>query len=77
MVNLFTINIYINESLTFHRKRLLCKVNEFKRKNNWKYVWTMNGKIYLRESDNTRAYEFFSIDQFEKKFLGWSEYSEY
>ena len=67
-----TNNIYINESLTFHRKRLFGKVNEFKRRSKWKYVWTVNGKIYLRESENTRAYDFNSIDQFES-FLGQFE----
>ena len=37
--------IYINESLTPYRKKLFAQINEFRRNNQWKYIWSVNGKI--------------------------------
>jgi hypothetical protein len=45
-------SIFINESLTSCRKKLLGRVNEYRRSNRWKHIWTINGKILLRQSDN-------------------------
>ena len=39
------INAPENESLTPYRRKLFGKINEFKRTNKWKYIWTVNGKI--------------------------------
>lgn len=64
-----TNNICINESLTFLRKKLLDKVNEFKRRNKWKFVWTVNGKILLRESEHSKIFEFSNINHFDS-FMG-------
>ena len=62
--------IFINESLTKYRKRLFGRINEFKRTNTkWKYIWTVNGKICLRQSENSTVYNFSTSEQFEE-FLG-------
>jgi len=57
--------IHINESLTPYRKRLFGKILEFKRKNSYKYIWTMNGKILLRASDHSPSSSFVTYEQFE------------
>lgn len=48
--------IYINESLTKDNRILLSKCKEFKKKNNIKFLWTRNGKILMRKSDNAQIY---------------------
>jgi chromosome segregation ATPase len=51
----------ISESLTPKRKKLFGAVNNIKKKLNWKFIWTNNGRIYLRESDNSVSFTFDSI----------------
>lgn len=58
--------IYINESLTANRKRLFAKILHFKRDNNFKYLWTANGKIYLKESETSRSFAFTNERQFQE-----------
>ena len=58
--------IYINESLTFNRKRVLNKANNFKKANDYKYIWTSNGKIYLKENEQEPTYSFTTMDEFSK-----------
>ena len=53
--------VYISESLTPKRKHLFGAVNNIKKKLNWKFIWTNNGRIYLRESDNSVSFTFESI----------------
>jgi small-conductance mechanosensitive channel len=53
--------VYISESLTPKRKKLFGAVNNIKKKLNWKFIWTNNGRIYLRESDNSVSFTFDSI----------------
>ncbi|KAK3715343.1 hypothetical protein QZH41_001335 [Actinostola sp. cb2023] len=60
--------IHVNESLTPYRKRLLGRILEFKRKYNYKYVWTVNGKIMMRESDSTTSCSFTTDEQFDDFF---------
>ena len=48
-------SIFINESLTARRRKLFGRINDFKKTERWKYIWTMNGKIMLRETDSSRA----------------------
>ena len=57
--------IHINESLTAYRKRLFGKINQFKKDHKYKYLWTINGKIHLRETDNMRVNTFTTFEQFE------------
>ena len=61
--------IFINESLTLYRRRLFGRVNEYKRNNKRKHIWTVNGKIYLRQSDESKVLSFTTSDEFDE-FLG-------
>ena len=58
--------IYINESLTPYRKRLFNRILEFKRTHNYKYLWTNNGRIMLRESESSQPQCFVSYADFDK-----------
>ncbi|XP_031568584.1 uncharacterized protein LOC116303223 [Actinia tenebrosa] len=57
--------IFINESLTINRKKLFSKVYDFKKKNRYKHLWTMNGKIYLKKDDSGPTYLFTTLEAFE------------
>lgn len=46
--------IFINEHLSSNRRRLLFKTKLFAKANNYKYVWTRNGTIFLRKGDGTK-----------------------
>ncbi len=58
-------NIYINESLTIRRRKLFARVNDFKRTERWKYIWTVNGKNMLRETDSSKAFSFAHAKDFD------------
>ena len=58
--------IFINESLTAYRKKLLSRIRNFKSECNFKFVWTHNGKIFLRESEVSRTFSFISHEAFEE-----------
>lgn len=47
--------IYINECLTNTRKQLLNAAKLFQKDNGYKYVWTRNGKIMLKKSDDDKT----------------------
>ena len=57
--------IHINESLTGYRKQLFGRINDFKRKNNYKYLWTANGKIMLKAHDSSQTKSFVTHEEFE------------
>ena len=57
--------IHINESLTGYRKQLFGRINDFKRKNNYKYLWTANGKIMLKAHDSSETKSFVTHEEFE------------
>lgn len=40
--------VYVNERLSHFNKQLFHKVREESRRLNWKFVWTKNGKIFVR-----------------------------
>ena len=44
--------VYINESLTSRLKNLFCLTKMKTSELDYKYVWTRNGKIYLRKDGN-------------------------
>ena len=58
--------IYINESLTAYRRRLFGKLNTFKNTNKWKYLWTTNGTIHLRQTDSSQTFHFDTMEDFEE-----------
>lgn len=47
--------IYINECLTNTRKKLLNAAKLFQKDNGYKYVWTRNGKIMIKKSDDDKT----------------------
>jgi mRNA-degrading endonuclease YafQ of YafQ-DinJ toxin-antitoxin module len=47
--------IFVNEHLTPYNKQMFKKCKEFAKNNQYKYVWTKNGKIYLRQNDTSPA----------------------
>ena len=57
--------IHINESLTTYRKRLFGKLHKFKQDNNFKFLWTANGTIYLHESESSAVFRFTMFEEFD------------
>lgn len=47
--------IYINEHLTNPRKKLFYAAKVFKKENGFKYLWTKNGRIYLKKDDDSQT----------------------
>ena len=47
--------LFINENLTQARKRLLWQSKQAAKENGYAYVWTMNGKVYVRKNDNSHS----------------------
>ena len=50
-----TTEIYVNENLTRARKNLLWKAKQRAKANGFKYVWTHNGRINVRLSEDNEA----------------------
>lgn len=50
--NFDQMKIFVNEHLTNLNKSLFYEVRQFKAKNNYKFAWTKDGKIYLRKSES-------------------------
>ena len=57
--------MYINESLTQYRSELFGRVNKFKKDNKYKFLWTNNGKIYLRKHETSQTLTFTTFQEFE------------
>ena len=45
--------LYVNENLTQSRKRLLWQTKQAARTRDYSYIWTQNGKIYVRKNENS------------------------
>ena len=63
--------VYVSELLTPFQKRLFGIVNRMRKKLEWKYIWTQNGRVYLKQSESSRSCTFDSerdVANFEKKF---------
>ena len=58
--------IHVNESLTPYRKRLLGRILQFKRDHNYKFIWTVNGKIMLKKTESSTTKRFVTHEEFEK-----------
>ena len=48
--------VFINENLTPKNKNMFYKANCFRKDKNWKFVWTNNGVVYLREKEGSNAF---------------------
>jgi len=61
-----TKKVYISESLTPMRKKLFGSLNKLKKDLKWKFIWTNNGRIYLKQAENSsRTFKFESVDDLE------------
>jgi len=47
--------VFINKKLTKRNKHLFSLANEERKKFDWKYIWTNNGRILLRQSNDSRV----------------------
>ena len=47
--------LYINENLTQERKKLLWQTKQRMKKLEIKFLWTMNGKIYVRKDEDSTS----------------------
>lgn len=61
-----TKKVYISESLTPTRKKLFGSLNKLKKDLKWKFIWTNNGRIFLKKAENSsRTFKFESVDDLE------------
>jgi hypothetical protein len=58
--------IFINESLTAYRKRLSGKIHDYRRQHNYKFIWTANGKILLRQTESLPVNSFTTEEEFQR-----------
>ena len=47
--------VYVNEFLLFDTRQLFFEVRKFQKRHNYKYSWTVNQKVYLRQAKGTPA----------------------
>ena len=53
---------YINENLTKYRRKQFAKVRKFRKINNWHSAWTIDGKIFVRKSQNDQVYRVYKVE---------------
>lgn len=58
--------IYINESLCPARRRLLAKCRQLRRSADIKFLWTRNGKIFMRKEDTSLVHNITTEEDLEK-----------
>ena len=51
-------NVYISESLTPYKKKLFGAVNREKKRLKWKFIWTFNGRIFIKNTESSQAVVF-------------------
>lgn len=56
--------VFLGESLTQKRKKLFGEANKLRKELRWKFIWTMNGKVYLREDTQSRSISFSTMEEF-------------
>ena len=64
-------NIYISESLTLFKKKLFGEVNKVKKRLRWKYIWTQNGRIFVKEAERTKTVyidSYIDLEDFKRKY---------
>ena len=64
--------IYMNESQTLATgcNRLFGRIHKFQKSIKFKFLWTINGKISLRESETSTVYKFTTHEEFEEFLYG-------
>ncbi|XP_078000068.1 uncharacterized protein LOC144452789 [Glandiceps talaboti] len=59
--------IYINENLSPANKQLFHKTNEKKKYNlKWKFIWTNNGRIFVKRNEEGRALKIITLHDIER-----------
>lgn len=58
--------IFVNEHLTLSNKLLLSETIKAKKGKSWKFVWTKNGKVYARKTENSRVVNIQNMSDIEK-----------
>jgi len=61
-----TENVFISESLTHYKKKLFGEVNKQRKKLKWKYIWTQNGRIFIKANENTTTRSFDTVEDLSK-----------
>lgn len=51
-------SVFISESLTAKKKRLFGEVNKAKKKLKWRFIWSYNGRIFIKEKENSKTFTF-------------------
>ena len=51
-------NVYVSEFLTPYKKKLFGNANKLTKRLKWKFIWTNNGRIYIKEKENTSVFTF-------------------
>ena len=59
-------DVFISESLTPLKKKLFGDVNKVKKHLKWKYIWTYNGRIFIREDENLPPFSFDTVEDLNK-----------
>lgn len=59
-------NIFIQESLTETKRKLLKNCLKFRKEQNYKFIWTYYGVIYLRRNEHTPAIRITSVGDLER-----------
>lgn len=63
-----TRSIYVNERLTRHYRHLFQKARELSRSHKFKYTWTREGKIFVRQEEGKMSYRLRSEDDLKRVF---------
>ena len=59
-------DVFVSESLTPFKKKLFGDVNKVKKHLKWKYIWTYNGRIVIREDENKPSFSFDNAEDLRK-----------
>ena len=49
--------LYIDENLIYRNQRNFSQAYQFKKENNWKYIWTINGIVHLRKNKEASTFK--------------------
>uniref|UniRef100_A0A8D8Y1M0 FP protein C-terminal domain-containing protein n=1 Tax=Cacopsylla melanoneura TaxID=428564 RepID=A0A8D8Y1M0_9HEMI len=58
--------VYINEHLTRNKKSIMFEARKLKNEKGYKFLWTRNGKIFIRKEERSHVIELRCIDDLEK-----------
>lgn len=58
--------IFINDHLTKERKQLLYQAKQKKLEKNYKFVWTRNGKIFMRKNETSNVIQIHQLDDLDE-----------